>query len=153
MLKNTELTEALMAAHTTKNIKVLNPQSGTIIFGKVPENPTGIPSGMIHLRLGYVGSGRRKSGAFGARHIWEKHKIDLSISSPEEVPQILASILEPGVEILYEHVNKPVVLNTAKGLVSLQLKKDETGGNWYNIISAYGRRNSRGTVFAELEKA
>lgn len=153
MLKDTELTEELMTAHTTKNKKVLNPQSGTLIFGKIPENPTGIPSGVIHLRLGYVGSGRKRSGAFGARHIWEKHKADLSISSPSEVPQILANILEPGVNILYEDTKKPVVLNTSKGLVSLQLKKNESGGNEYSIISAYGRKNSRGIVFAKLEKA
>lgn len=153
MLKNTDLTCELMQANTTKNKKVLNPDNGTLIFGKIPDNPTGIPSRLIYLRLGYIGNGVARKGAFGARHIWEKHQTDLSIQKPEDVPKTLADILTAGVDILYEDSNKPVVLNTQKGLVSLQLKKDPNGDNEYSIVSAYGRRNSRGVVFAKLEKA
>ena len=153
MLKKTDLTCKLMVANTTKNNKVLNPESGTLVFGKIPDNPTGIPSGLIYLRLGYIGNGATRKGAFGARHIREKHKTDLSILKPEDVPKTLADILVAGVDILYEDSNKPVVLNTRQGLVSLQLKKDPNGSNEYSIVSAYGRKDSRGVVFAKLEKA
>lgn len=153
MLNSKELTLKLMSSNSTKNNKIINPESGSVIFAEVPENKTGIPSGFINLKLGFIGTGRDRRGAFGARHIWEKHKLDLNIQSPDLLPQIIKDILQPGVDILYESKDKPVVLNTVKGLVSLQLKKDALGNNEYSIISAYGRKNSRGVVFAQLKKA
>lgn len=153
MTNYTVLTSALMEANTTKNRKVLNPVNNTIVFGKIPDNPTGIPSGLIHLRLGYVGFGHHREGAFGARHIWEKHKTDLSIAKPEDLSLILAEILVEGVNVLYEDESKPLVLNTEKGLVALQYKKSFGGLGEYSIITAYGRRDSRGVVFAKLENA
>jgi len=151
MVRNTELTDELLSMTKMKNVKVLNPVTGTLIFGKVPANLSGIPSGFIYLRLGYVANGYLRQGAFGARHVWEKHRKDLNINAPENLPQILADILVVGVDILYEATNKPAVLNTHKGLVSLQLKKDSTGSDEYSIVSAYNSRRSRGTVFAKLE--
>jgi len=152
MLKATDLTIALMSSNTTKNNKILNPANGTLVFGKIPENPTGIPSGYIYLRLGYVGKGYNRAGAFGARHIWEKHKADLCITRPENTPIKLAQMLTEGVDVLYEDANKPVVLNTSQGIISLQLKKGEDGTNEYSIVSAYYRTQARGIVFCKLEK-
>jgi len=152
MLKATDLTAVLMSANTTKNNKVLNPINGGLIFGKIPVNPTGIPSGCIYLRLGYVGKGYNRAGAFGARHIWEKHRTDLNITKPENTPLKLAQMLTEGVDVLYEDANKPVVLNTSQGIISLQLKKSEDGKNEYSIVSAYYRTQARGIVFCKLEK-
>ncbi|MCK5816239.1 MAG: hypothetical protein KAH07_09875 [Flavobacteriaceae bacterium] len=146
-----DLTPELMLGNTTKNTKIFNPENNSLIFGRVPNNPKGIPEGLIYLRLGFSGVGANKKGAFGARHIWDKHKKDLSINSPKDLPLILSKILIVGSDILYENEKKPVVLNTNKGLVSLQLKKDSLGNVEYSIISAYSRKNSRGVVFAKLE--
>lgn len=150
-LKYTELDENLLSGTNQKNCKIFNPKTDDTIFGKIPENPTGIPSGLIYLRLGYIGNGYKKQGAFGARHIWDKHKVDLGLNSPTELPFKISSILTEGVDVLYEEIHKPVVLNTLHGLVSLQLKQSADGIKEYSIISAYYKTQAKGTVFCKLE--
>lgn len=146
-----DLTKELFDENNQKNYKLINPKTKNQIFGKIPDNRSEIPSGLIYLRLGYVGNGYNRQGAFGARHIWEKHRNDLNLNSPQELPIKLSEILTEGVEVLYEDKNKPVVLNTTQGIVSLQQKRDDKGNIEYSIISAYYKTQARGIVFCKLE--
>lgn len=149
-----DLNEQLMSEKTKKNAKVTNPKTGNLSFGKIPENKNGIPSGEIYLKLGLIGHGHNRAGAFGARHIWEKHHVDLRITTQENTAQVIADILEEGVNVLVNFQNKnnkrPVVLNTKIGRVALE-PETKNGTTSYSIVSAYGNKNAPGTVIGTLK--
>lgn len=152
----TDLNETLMSESKSKGSKIVNPNTGKLSYGHIPENNNGIPSGPIYLKLGNVGSGRFRNGAFGARHVWEKHKNDLNISNPVDTPQVIANILILGVNVLVdfdaEHSpHRPVVLNTSIGRVALIHYKELGGIDAYSIVSAYGNKNATGIVIGTLE--
>lgn len=156
VFQSSDLSKDVMSARTTKNAFVTNPNTGSLSFGKIPANNFGITEGEIYLKLGSIGFGRSREGAFGARHVWEKHKKDLAIPSPEVTAQVVADILQEGVEVIVnfdakEQHLRPVVLNTTKGRVILE-EKAINGVACYTIISAYGNRNAPGTVIGNLEK-
>lgn len=152
----TDLNDTLMSDSKSKGSKVANPNTGKLSYGHIPENNNGIPNGPIYLKLGLVGSGGGRQGAFGARHVWEKHKSDLNISTPEETPQVIANILASGVNVLVNFnaghsPHRPVVLNTSMGRVALTPYKEVGGVDAYSIVSAYGNKNAPGTVIGKLE--
>jgi hypothetical protein len=154
-LNNNDLIDNLMSEKTAKNQKILNPKTNKLSFGIVPDDHSAIPGGDIHLKLGLIGYGPQRKGAFGARHIWEKHKIDLNLSKPHEIPNKIADILKEGINVLVEfddqkRNNMPVVLNTAIGKVALAPKTYE-GKVIYEIISAHANKNARGTVIGTLK--
>lgn len=154
-LNHESLTETLMLTKTTKNKKVLNPETNKLSFGMIPDDHNAVPGGDIHLKLGLVGYGNQRKGAFGARHIWEKHQVDLNLTTPSEVPSKIAEILKEGVNVLVEfddqkRSNMPVVLNTALGKVALAPKSTD-GKVTYEIISAHANKNARGTVIGTLK--
>jgi len=153
-LEANSLTEDLAKKRDKQNTKIVNPETGKLSFGVIPENPI-IASGEIYLRLGFVGVGRDLLGGFGARHIWDKHSKDLSLSEFSNVPSTVAELLLEGCDVLVDSSkggdDKPIVLNTSKGMVVLT-KKGVEGAVEYSIVSAYGRTNHPGTVVATLKK-
>lgn len=151
----TDLNEAIMAAKSTRNALVVNPNTGGMSFGRIPINNSGIAEGEIYLKLGFIGFGREREGAFGARHVWEKHKKDLNIAIPEDTAQTIADILQVGIDIVVnfevkKHAIRPVLLNTARGRVVVEEKTME-GIPSYTIISAYGNKDAPGTLIGNLE--
>jgi hypothetical protein len=156
VVDSSDLTDAFMSKKNKRGTKVVNPNTGKTSFGRIPQNNNGIPEGEIYLKVGYEGYGHKRSGAFGARHIWEKHKIDLNIPQAKNVPSIIASILKKGVDVLvdFQANHSParaVVLNTNIGRVALKQEQEQNGGVSYSIISAYGSKNAPGTVIGTLE--
>lgn len=155
-ISSDDLTAELLADKTTKNTKVINPNTNNLSFGRIPQNNNNIPEGDIYLRLGLIGVTPSRSGAFGARHVWEKHKTDLQINNLQDIPHVVANILQPGSDILVDlnrnhDPHRTVVLNTSAGLVILEQKHSQTGITEYSIVTAYNRRNSRGVVIGKLE--
>lgn len=151
------LTESLLTSSSTKNTKVFSP-TNKLSYGRIPAAPAfNIEAGEVYLRLGLVGKfvkkGQPKLGAFGARHIWDKHRSDLNLQYPSDIPKVVASILRNGADVLVDKSKsavKPLVLNSNVGIVILQPKKTAEGGIEYSIVSAYGRRNHKGTVIGQL---
>ena len=154
ILEAISLTEDLAKQGNRQNTKIVNPETGKLSFGIIPKNRI-IESGEIYLRLGFVGVGRDLAGGFCARHIWDKHSKDLSLSEFSDVPSVVAALLLEGCKVLVDFNkggdDKPIVLNTSKGMVVLT-KKGLSGAIEYSIVSAYGRTNHPGTVVATLKK-
>lgn len=147
-----DLSEEVINGKNTKNALVTNPQTGGLSFGKIPPNNNGVSEGEIYLKLGLAGHGRLRKGAFGARHVWEKHKSDLGITTPDQTPMIIAEILSEGVDILLSTTDaRPIALNTKYGVVILEEKVIDQVTS-YSIVSAYGKKNIAGIVIGQLIK-
>lgn len=147
-----DLSEEVINGKNTKNALVTNPQTGGLSFGKIPPNNNGVSEGEIYLKLGLAGHGRLRKGAFGARHVWEKHKSDLGITTPDQTPMIIAEILSEGVDILLSTTDaRPIALNTKYGVVILEEKVIDQVVS-YSIVSAYGKKNIAGIVIGQLIK-
>ncbi|MGL5719548.1 MAG: hypothetical protein ACRCYP_01955 [Alphaproteobacteria bacterium] len=152
----TDLNALVMADKKQKNAFVVNPITGGLSFGRIPDNNNGIDAGEIYLKLGLVGHGKQRKGAFGVRHVWEKHQVDLGISKSEDTPSVIASILTEGADILVDMTSsstpaRPIVLNTSLGIVVLEKKLEQgTGVVYYSLVSAYGKKNMTGTVIGKL---
>lgn len=147
-----DLSEEVINGKNTKNALVTNPQTGGLSFGKIPPNNNGVSEGEIYLKLGLAGHGRLRKGAFGARHVWEKHKSDLGITTPDQTPMIIAEILSEGVDILLSTTDaRPIALNTKYGVVILEEKVIDQVAS-YSIVSAYGKKNIAGIVIGQLIK-
>lgn len=152
LIDSSSLTEGVMLAKTTKNSLIKNPLTGDISFGRIPPNNSNIMEGDIYLKLGDVGFGRDRRGGYGARHIWDKHKRDLSINSPEDIALVICNILQDGVDVFVDFsasITRPVILNSAIGRVVIE-KKQIGGSCAYSIISAYGSRVAKGTLIGNL---
>lgn len=147
------LTPQLLSSSGSKNEKLFSP-TNNLSYGRIPAVPAfNVEAGDIYLRLGFVGMGYARSGAFGARHIWEKHQIDLNLKQPSDIPQVVASILQNGANILIDKskaADRPLVLNSNVGIVILEPKKTADGNTEYSIVSAYARKNHKGTVIGQL---
>lgn len=141
--------------HVSKKNKpnsLITNQLGHISFGDFPANNHDFPEATIILRLGLIGYGYGRLGAFGLRHIWEKHRIDLGITNPSEVVNFIESIIQPGAEVLIDKKkspNKPLIIESSNGLISLNLTNigDQPV---YSIITAYDRKSHPGNVIATI---
>jgi len=153
-MKSGELTNELADERGAKNQKLENPEGGGFSFAYIPKNKV-IEEGEVFLCLGYAGFGVDRKGAFGARHIWEKHKLDLGLSRFSDVPGVVSGLLSEGCNVLVDKskggLDKPIVVNTSSGMVSLQKKVvDEVVE--YHVLTAYRRTNHPGIVVATLKK-
>ncbi|HAS6415324.1 TPA: hypothetical protein I7256_22710 [Vibrio vulnificus] len=153
-----EITLDVMTHNRTKNA-LIESANGVVSFGLFPENNNGFPSADIRLKLGYIGfTGRKKGvyvqreGAYGLRHIFEKHNQELGMSCPSEVISYVKSVISPGAEILVDYrkaPDKPLVIESSTGIIVLSL--NGVGANQhYNIITAYSRFSHPGTVIATI---
>lgn len=147
-----DLSEEVMSGKNTKNALIANPQTNGVSFGRIPPNNSGVSEGDIYLKLGLIGHGNQRKGAFGVRHVWEKHQKDLGIEKPDDTPLIIAEILSEGVDILISGSgSRPIALNTKYGVVILEQKTIDQVA-YYSIVSAYGKKNVTGTVIGQLIK-
>ena len=146
-----EITLDVMTHNRTKNA-LIESSNGVVSFGLFPENKNGFPSVDMRLKLGFVGSGRGRTGAYGLRHIFEKHNQELGMSCPSEVISYVKSVISPGAEILVDYrkaPDKPLVIESSTGIIVLSL--NGVGANQhYNIITAYSRFSHPGTVIATI---
>ncbi len=156
-LVNSDLTQALINQHKTKNKKIINPFTGGLSFGAVPINKH-VSAADIFLRLGFIGEGNNRKGAFGARHIWEKHHREFQLAAPSDLPGMVSSILEDGAYVLLTNESighvpcRPLVLKASIGLVVLEQKINDFGKKEYSIVTAYGKKNQKGIVIGTLKK-
>lgn len=143
----------------TKYIRVLNPKTGTDIFGLFPEIDqlaVYLPPGKIHLCHGeHVGPNR----GFGIEHILAEHGGQIARAHPslarlnphDMVIGYVNKILLRQAPIFIEadNVNRPVVIHTVTGGVILERRGPEHA-TWYSVVSAYNRKTRRGIVMASL---
>jgi hypothetical protein len=153
-LKPNDVTLALANKKTQKNTRISN-DIGLLSFGIFPANKHDFPVGNVYLRLGFIGFSGARKGAFGLRHIWEKHGSELGLTAPKEVPGFIDKILVPGAEVIIDNSkdpDKPVVVESSNGLITLGLVEPKNEDSYYHIITAYSRKNHPGTVIAEFLK-
>lgn len=139
-----------------KNSKVTNPKNQNHIFGIVPSFNLGngiiTPEAPIILKVGHH-IYKTKSG-FGVNHIWAGHKneiITAGYNNIEDVAQFVGDIIVPGTDIFCEKIgwsNGHIcnVLQSSLGIVILELQKNDE----YSVISAYTRKQSRGTLVGKI---
>ncbi len=145
-----DITSALMSTQNMKGTRIINPRTGLMSFGTVPLNKH-VPEGLIYLKLGLPGFGPGKSGAFGVRHIWDKHRGEWPGLTPDQVPEKVLDILVPGADILlHQGGGKIITLNTSLGMVVLQEER-EGSGFIYSVVTAYTRKNPKGIKIAQLQ--
>ncbi len=151
-----EITEELALSSCTKNAKVMN-TDGNISFGLFPANNYHFPEAEIHLKLGYIGKYQRGSrdpkGAFGLRHIYDKHKHDIGISNPNEIPEFIESIIIPGADVIIDKnksEDKPLIIESSQGLIALGLITPNGHEPYFSIITAYNRKSHPGIVIGSF---
>lgn len=91
-------------------------------------------------------------GVFGLRHIWEDHANELSFGCPSEVPGFVEKVISSGTPVLIDsgkNPDSPLVVNSSHGMAVLRYVKAPEE-SFYDIITAYNRRNHPGTVIASI---
>ncbi len=151
-----QLTLDLLLGVHNPNRKILNPVTGGLSFGRIPKNRSGIPEGEVHLRVGKIGFGKDKKGAYGARHIWDKHRVDLKITKPENLTTILLKIFMDGAEILVDPNKnidpyRPLILSRKYGMGIVERRGKDLAA--YNVISAYSKTAVPGILIGKFEGA
>jgi len=147
-----DVTPAIAELRNQKNARVSN-NRGQVSFGLFPSNNHNFPVGDIHLKLGFIGNGHRRSGAFGLRHIWEKHGSELGLTAPQQVSAFIETILQPGANVIVNHSkspDKPLIVESSNGLITLGMVKPNNESAYYHIITAYGRKSHPGIIIANL---
>ncbi|MBJ4267093.1 hypothetical protein JGE07_22555, partial [Salmonella enterica subsp. enterica serovar London] len=91
-----DIVEAVLNDKKTKNARVAK-CDGSEFFLELPSMNADFPAGKIILKLGDSGfyNKRTKSleGAYGLRHIWDKHRVEIGATSAEDIVIFLESIL------------------------------------------------------------
>jgi len=141
---------------TKPNARVTK-SDGSRYFGKVPKLNDSFPEGQIILKLGKRGffnqTSREVQGAFGLRHIWDKHRREINATTVQEVVVFVESILKNGADVLIDdnkHPNKPLVVESSIGMVILELKRPQDEDAYYSIITAYERTSHPGTLMGNI---
>jgi len=146
---HSDLSVEWMSHKRSKNAFVTT-TNGSLSFGAFPKNSAHWPELEIRLKVGFAGFGRTRSGAFGVRHIYEKHSQEIGITCPSQISGYIESIITDGATVIVDTVkdeNAALVIESKTGLVILRLSKDKT---YYDIISAYDRKSHPGTVIAMI---
>lgn len=139
-----------MAAN--KNTFIVNPYTGTPIFGRVPEmtfKKHYFHEGDIFLKHG---EHRGFSQGFGATHIWEAHQHELLLdgySTVDCVARFIADITRSGASIHSEFNDirgnhRLTVVKSSAGLAILQPYTDGVNGNYYSVVTAYRHKKAHG---------
>ena len=121
------------------------------IFPQVHE----FPSGNIYLKLGYAGyykKGRNSpEGAFGLRHIWDKHRNEFNGQNALDIISFVETIITTGADIIVDlnkDPNKPLVVESSVGMAVLKPTIGNTPS--YSIITAYTRKQHPGVLIGNL---
>lgn len=149
-----DITLELASLKTRKNTRILN-DLGQESFGTFPANKHNFPAGEIYLKLGVIGFTEARKGAFGLRHIWEKHQSDLELKCIQDIPAFIEKVLSEGAEVIVDKSkspDKPLIVESNSGLITLALETPKGLPPHYNIITAYNRKNHPGVVIATMGK-
>lgn len=143
-----------MSEKSKKNSFVCMP-CGAFSFGAFPPNNAHFPEGDIRLKLGLVGyitGNNERQGAFGLRHIWEKHGSELGLTCPAETIHFIKNVITSGAQVLidsHKNPDRPIIIESKVGMAILNLQAS-THDVYYSIISAYNRKQHPGTVIAKI---
>lgn len=143
----TDITTAILDGKSTKN-SIVCTSYGESFFSMFPHVSDTFPSGKICLKLGFGGFGLSKDGAFGLRHIWEKHRTEINATSALDIVLFLEKVVSAGSVVLIDNKkdpDKPLILESKTGMAVVEFKS----GNYY-ITSAYDRKSHKGTVIGNL---
>lgn len=157
VLLPSEITTAALTEKKTKNARVAK-NDGSEFFLDIPYMNADFPAGKIILKLGdsgfYNKMTRNLDGAYGLRHIWDKHRTEIGAASAEDIVIFLERILLAGAEILIDSKkgpNKAIVVESGTGMMILELKMPHGEDPYYSIITAYDRKSHPGTILHTLK--
>lgn len=141
-----------------KNSHVINPKTGTPIFGRIEEISTSnykFPSGDIFLRYG---EHRFANRGFGVAHIWAEHSselIELGYDDESKVADYVSDIITTGAKIYCEFSrmgNERVTLLQSKiGIAILEHRQDGNNNDIYSVITAFKHKQVHGVLIGSLE--
>ncbi|MCA2486255.1 MULTISPECIES: hypothetical protein [Vibrio] len=140
----------------TKNARVTN-SKGTTSFGQIPKLNSQFPEAEVILKLGDPGfydlKVKQLKGAFGLRHIWDKHRSEINAQDASDVVKFIENVIRGGAEVLIEYgkdPNKPIILESSSGMVIVELKRPQGEDPYYSIVTAYDRKSHPGTLMGTL---
>jgi hypothetical protein len=130
---------------------LLNPQTGTLAFGRVPQLKL---SGLLHpdadIRL-FVGRHIGPNRGFGARHVWAEHQREMAkagLMSEEQVPDYVLTIIRTGTPLIYEgaswSVTRLLAVRAATGTAVLEFRDRRDGPIW-SVVTAFAGTKTHGT--------
>lgn len=147
-----DITSAILLEKKKKNSRVCK-IDGSEVFFTIPHLSADFPDGKIILKLGdpgyYNKSQQKLEGAYGLRHIWDKHRAEIGATCAEDIVNFLEKILLSGAQVLLDPKkgpNKVIVVESATGMMIVELKKPNNEDAYYSIVTAYARKSHPGTV-------
>lgn len=147
------ITTQHLDSKNAKNTKILT-TSGDAIFGVMPQLSPDLPEGNIILKLGdsgfYDRHTKQVKSAFGLRHIWDKHRIEIVASNATEIVVFIESIITNVIIDNSKSKDKPLIVKSNMGIVVVELKTPQNEPPHYSIITAYTRKSHPGTLMASL---
>lgn len=134
------------------NKRVVNPLTGTEIFGWFPEltHPARpFPAGPIYLRHGeHLG----RHHGFGLQHIWQEHFAahDSAETALPHIAAFIGSVVCAGATIHYETGDRTTILQSAAGVVILQAMQDSANCDIYSVVTAFPARKANGPIIGAI---
>ena len=136
-----------------KNRRLINPLTGTDVFGKIPEiifrKTDFFQEGLIYLKHGdHYGANR----GFGAVHIWAEHENvlrDLGYTTIDDVPNFVSKIIQEHAPIHCEFNNmkgnhRIAVLKSSIGVAYLEHRTDGDNNIFYSVVTAFTKGKAHG---------
>jgi hypothetical protein len=143
---------------THKNTFIINPKTGTPLFGVMPEIKNKayyFPEGDIYLRHG---EHRGPNRGWGLKHIWAEHKSELLALGHEErknVADFVSEIIQSKAKIFCEFSQiaseRVTVLKSPTGLVILDHRTDGEGTDFYSVVTAFKANRAQGVLIGNLK--
>lgn len=140
-----------------KNNFLINPNTGTHVFGKIPEikhRKDYFQRGEIYLRHG---EHRGLNRGFGAVHIWEAHEkqlITLGYQSIDDIPRFVSGIIQPGVPIHCEFSgigkHRISIVKSSIGTAYLEERQDKNNETFYSVVTAFTAGKTHGTLIGTV---
>ena len=145
-----------MAYH--KNKYIINPHTGTPVFGVIPEinhKSYNFPEGDIFLKYG---EHRGANRGWGLNHIWIEHEKELVLqgyTSLEDVARYVSDILQTGSKIFCEFSSlkneRVAVLQSPIGSAIIEHRIDGENNTFYSVITAYKQGRPYGQLIGKLK--
>jgi len=141
---------------TQQNAKVTN-SNGSVSFGLMPNLNNNLPQGEVILKLGYKGfynpREKESKGAFGLRHIWDKHRAEINAKSASDIILFIEEVMIPGADIIIDKkksLEKPLIVESSTGMVIVALKRPLGEDAYYHVVTAYDRKSHPGILVGNL---
>lgn len=151
-----DITNAILSEKKKKNSRV-SKNDGSDFFLTLPNLSADFPDGKVILKLGdsgyYNQSKKKLQGAYGLRHIWDKHRAEIGATCAEDIVNFLEGILLSGAQVLLDQnkgPNKVIVVESGTGMMIVELNKPQNEDPYYSIVTAYDRKSHPGTMLHTL---